>query len=275
MKFHSWQLSSSGRLIDVLRSRFPYVHSARALKRSLEENRCRINGRVERFASARVKRGDRIEYILGTRSTPVPAILHEDEQFLVLNKPDNTVCSNEGFSNLLHQKIFLVHRLDKETTGVLLLGKTKCVAEQLTLQFKERSVAKEYLALVDGVPKQSSGEITSHLVKKGTFQGQTIWGSSSQGGLWAQTTWKLLAEFGDRSLLLCQPKTGRTHQIRVHLAEMGHPILIDRQYAKQFRSPFFATRPLLHAWRLQVFWNGQKHCFEAPLPEEFHAHFDC
>jgi len=269
MKPLSWRLSRSCRLIEALRERVTSSHSARSLKRSLERNRCRVNGRIERFASSRVEKGDLIEFVFSQEEPKltVPSILYENDDLLILDKPAGVVCSDD----MLRSRLFLAHRLDKDTTGVLLFGKTKPVVDQLHEQFKERRMEKEYLALVDGTPHKQSGVIISNLTKKGSYQGQTIWGSSSNG-LYAETAWSIHTAYADRALLHCKPKTGRTHQIRVHLAEMGHPILVDRQYASHFRSKIFATRPLLHAWRLQFIWKGKELLFEAPLPEDLYAH---
>ncbi len=133
--------------------------------------------------------------------------------------------------------------------------------------FERREVAKSYLALVDGIPKDARGTRQSLLVKKGSYEGQTIWGSG-QKGLTAITHWKRIAVGNHASLILCEPVTGRTHQIRVHMAEMGHPILVDRQYAKVFRSTLFIQRPLLHAYRLQFTFQGKEIDVIAPIPAD-------
>ena len=126
---------------------------------------------------------------------------------------------------------------------------------------------KEYLAIIDGHPKSEGGLISNCLVKKGTFAGQTIWGSAP-AGLSAQTQWEVVSRLKDATLVLCRPKTGRTHQLRVHLAEMGHPILIDRQYASTFRSAIKAQRPLLHAKTLRFTWQGETLEIQAVVPPD-------
>ena len=269
-----WRASRRSRLIDALRERVSSSISARSLKRALESNACRVNGRIERFASVQLEKGDWIELAsleTGVKEMVSYPVLYEDEELFVLNKPVGAVCTDAAFQQTLGRRVYLAHRLDKDTTGVLLFGKSQAVAKELQELFEKREMDKEYLAIVDGVPTVRSGEIKSRFVKKGNFEGQTIWGSNPAGvGLYAETGWELGSSLGNHAALLrCFPRTGRTHQIRVHLAEMGHPILIDRQYASRFRSAIVASRPLLHASRLQLTWRGKLLVFTAELPKEF------
>lgn len=225
------------------------------MRRILEANLCRVNGKVERFGSATVQRGDVVELSPAWQSLLTPKqfqsfpILYEDETIRMVDKPSGWVCSPENCVSVFGKGCALMHRLDRDTTGVLALAKSKETLDTWTKLFAERKLEKEYLAIVDGIPKQKEGVIESRLARKKSIQGQTIWGSALNG-LHAVTHWELLAAGSQASLLLCKPKTGRTHQIRVHLAEMGHPILVDRQYAPMFRSSFPATRTMLHAYRL-------------------------
>lgn len=269
-----WRLAKRSKLIDALRERVSASYSARSLKRVLESNGCRVNGRIERFASVQLERGDLIELATleaGSKAKTSFSTLYEDEELLVLNKPMGAVCTDAAIGKALNRSVYLAHRLDKDTTGVLLLGKSQTVVKELQELFERREMEKEYLALVDGIPRMHSGEIRSCFVKKGNFEGQTIWGSNPlKEGLYAETHWEVCSTVGrDAALLRCFPKTGRTHQIRVHLAEMGHPILIDRQYASQFRSRLFASRPLLHASSLRFSWRDKPLAFTADLPADF------
>lgn len=259
-----WQVSREDKLIAFLQGRLP-DYSGKALRKMLDANGCRINGQVERFASKRIRPGDRVELHLKIpKSDWTFTTLYEDDFLKVVNKPAGWVCDpknvEKGFS--------LVHRLDKETTGALILAKGD--PEPLFKLFEERAVEKEYLALVDGIPKQESGEIRSLLMKKGAYQGQTIWGSGPKG-LTAITKWKRLSSAGQTSLISLEPETGRTHQIRVHMAEMGHPILIDRQYAKTFRSSLYSPRIMLHASRLCFTFEGKRIDVSAPLFPDMEA----
>src|SRR5262245_60792865 len=238
------------------------------VRRLLEANLCRVNGRVERFGSVRLSRGDIVELSPAWKSVATPTIapefkmLFENGDLILVDKPTQWVCSPENCRRTFGPHLTLVHRLDKDTTGVLVLAKTPKALLELTAQFAKREAEKDYLAIVDGVPHSEEGVRESYLVKKKAIEGQTIWGSG-KNGLHAITHWKTLSSGKTGSLLLCQPYTGRMHQIRVHMAEMGHPILVDRQYAAKFRCALFAARPFLHAFRLNLS-NGI--VAESPLP---------
>ncbi|HSX25701.1 MAG TPA: RluA family pseudouridine synthase [Chlamydiales bacterium] len=250
-----WLVSSPQKLAGFLQAQFDGTYSGKQLRRALEANLCRVNGAIERFASTALKRGDTVELAPSWKSILTPNLsgfetLYEDEFLKIVDKPPNWVCNDASALRSFGPKHSLVHRLDKDTTGLLLLAKTPQVRDRLMELFEQREVTKTYLALVDGIPKKEAGRIESFFAKKGSFEGQTIWGSS-HAGLTAITDWEKVASGAQASLILCKPLTGRTHQLRVHLAEMGHPILIDRQYAKTFRCRHFIQRPMLHAHRLQ------------------------
>ncbi len=262
-----WRTSREERLITFLQAHLSN-HSGKALRKVLDANCCRVNGAVERFGSRRLFRGDVVELSSEWLSLKKPKwtfeTLYEDADLRIVNKPAGWICSGENAEKTFGKDLFLVHRLDKETTGALLLAKGEEVREELFQLFEKRAVQKQYLALVDGIPREKEGKISTFLTKKGSYQGQTIWGSGSRG-LTATTHWEKLALADRASLLLVTPETGRTHQIRVHLAEMGHPILIDRQYAKTFRSPVFSPRVMLHAFYLSFSFRGKIIEAKAPL----------
>ena len=264
----------SQKLIGFLQEEISSVCSGKMLRRVLEANLCRVNGRIERFGSTQLKKGDIVELAshwqsaISSSAASQFKILYEDDAVKVVDKPAGWVCSEENCLRTF-KNCFLVHRLDKDTTGVLVLAKHKMSRDGWMERFAKREVKKQYLAVVDGIPKEDHGVRESSLVKKKTFQGQTIWGSGHRG-LHALTHWRTLATGKDSSLLLCEPVTGRTHQIRVHLAEMGHPILIDRQYSDRFRSSLFARRPLLHAWGL----SAGTLSIQSPMPVDMQEALD-
>lgn len=269
------------RLQDFLREKLPLVYSSRDIKRQLECGRCLVNGLVERFASKRLLAKDRIQFdptSLGGATErfcfELNRLLFEDEHLLVYDKPAGVTSDEKGILRLLkpHVSSFLTHRLDKETTGALILAKSSLIAEAVMETFRKRGVAKVYLALVDGCPEELGGVIENRLGKIATYQGQTIYGKvSGEKGLAAKTRWTLKKSGKNAALLECRPETGRTHQIRVHLAEMGHPILGDYQYGKRFRSKMRPKRLLLHASQVAFLHPifGKKVNIEAPLPQDF------
>lgn len=270
-----WLVPERQKLVQFLQGQLSPPPSRKTLRRVLEANLCRVNGSVERFGAAEVDRGAIVELapawdsLSRTHLHPLRP-LFEDDSLLIVDKPAGWVCDEAQCRKALGPRRYLVHRLDKETTGVLVVAKTLKARAALMQQFADRRIEKNYLALVDGIPRDKQGVCQTFLAKIGSYEGQTIWASRSKG-LYAETHWRCIASGSEASLLLCQPVTGRTHQIRVHLAELGMPILIDRQYSSKFRCRFFASRPLLHALRIRLTHpeTGEPVDVNAPLPDDF------
>lgn len=272
---------SGSKLLPFLAKQLEEKYSARFLKRLIEQNHCQINGRIERFASTLLGKDDHvclhIEETLASSSHKVETqrILYEDEALLVYDKPAGINSDEKGILQLLKgyaSPLQLVHRLDRDTTGVLILAKQSKVFENLVSQFKQLQVHKHYRAIVDGIVDKPKGVIENYLGKKQAYAGQTIWGAvAASQGLYACTQWQRLKNGEKASLLVCIPKTGRTHQIRVHMAEMGHPILGDFQYGKKFQCPYHPPRYLLHAEEIQFHHplTGELLNYTAPLPNDF------
>lgn len=275
MNASKWLVPSPQKLIAFLQFQLGGEISGKSLRKALDANLCRVNGRIERFGSTFLERGDEVQLAPSWKSLLSPNLpsltgfetVYEDEFFKIVNKPAGWVCEQNQALRSFGPKHYLVHRLDKDTTGLLIVAKRNDAKEKLMELFEQRKIMKSYFAVVDGIPREEEGVRKSLLAKKGSFQGQTIWGSS-QNGLTAVTHWKRLWKGNQGSLLLCSPETGRTHQIRVHLSEMGHPILVDRQYASSFRCPLFIQRTLLHAARLQFAhpFTEKQIDISAPLP---------
>lgn len=266
-----WSVSFPQKLILFLQSVVPQ-ESGKSLRRALASNLCRVNGKVERFASTQLRKGDVVELISSWKQViATPRLefktLYEDDSILLVDKPAGWVCDPQSCGRTFGKDCFLVHRLDKDTTGVLAIAKSPKMRDHLMDQFATRLVEKKYLALADGIFNQKQGIRDTLLTKKKSYEGQTIWGSSTNG-LQAITQWRVVAEGKLASLVLCSPLTGRTHQIRVHLAELGHPILIDRQYASHYRSPLFTKRVLLHAFHLRFQFEEKIIEARAPIPED-------
>lgn len=253
-----YKVPFSQKLIPFLQEKVGACYSGKSLRKVLEANCCKVNGKIERFGSAVVEKGDLVELISGWEKRVSQEkkkfsfeVLFEDEKSLWIDKPSGFICDPEHCLPYFGKNLQLIHRLDRDTTGVLGFAKSEKVLTEWKELFREKKVQKSYLAMVDGILAQPTGMIHNFLGKKGHFQGQTIWGSCPNGQE-AITHWEKISEGKKSSLLLCKPVTGRTHQIRVHLKEMGHPILIDRQYASVFKSSYPAPRVLLHALELET-----------------------
>ncbi len=227
----------------------------------------------------------------GTEPEDIPLdILYEDADLIVVNKPAGLVV-HPGAGNtsgtlvnaLLHHRgdvlsgiggelrPGIVHRLDKETSGALVIAKNDQAHRCLARQFAERENRKIYLAVVHGVPAPASGEIRFG-IKRHPVHRKKMVATSDGTGRTAHTSYEVLEISQDRglSLVQCRLHTGRTHQIRVHLKEIGHPIVGDRVYGKG-GSAADSTRHLLHAWRLGFAHpvNAQWLEVTAPAPAEF------
>jgi 23S rRNA pseudouridine1911/1915/1917 synthase len=220
--------------------------------------------------------------VLQPEELTVP-ILFEDEHLLVVNKPAGmTVHPGAGVRSgtlvnaLLHQVSNLsgiggtlrpgvVHRLDKETSGCLVVAKHDLAHLRLSNQFSERKVQKFYLALCAGKFTKFAGEIIKPIGRH-PVQRQKM--AVVDRGRPAQTKFQVLQETSRWTLVLCQIYTGRTHQIRVHLHSIGHPVLGDKVYGK---SSGEYGRQMLHAWRLGFFHPMANNWleFEAGLPDDF------
>lgn len=254
------------------------IDSNKALKRQVEGGAVRVNGVIERFASRKLKEKDRVSFAFQEKKTIIPfnkkEILFEDEALLIYNKPAGISSDAKGILEYLasySKKLKLVHRLDKETSGVLVLAKTETAKNAMEELFKKRLVEKEYLALVRGVVPFQTKRIANRLSKIREFSGQSLYGSCVKEGLEALTNFSLIKRGKQGSLLACFPETGRTHQIRVHLAELGFPILGDALYGKEVGSSWVPGRLLLHASRIKFPHPVTEEWIEvsAPVPELF------
>jgi RluA family pseudouridine synthase len=171
----------------------------------------------------------------------------------------------------------LLHRLDKETSGVLLFAKDAEMAEMFFRLFNQRKVQKKYLALVDNCPKEDQGVIDNYIGTLGRYQGHAILGQVPKEAPkkchpeHARTLWQCVKRGQSASLIACFPETGRTHQLRVHLSEMGHPILGDDTYCKKFTSSYRAIRVLLHAEQVSFLHPGTQELvvISSPIPQDF------
>jgi 23S rRNA pseudouridine1911/1915/1917 synthase len=259
---------------------------SRKQAKRLVDGRCvSVNGRMESMASRILAGGERVAVLLPDprRDEPSPelTVLYQDHDCAAVAKPagipsgptrDATrVHAARLAEELLGLPLTLLHRLDKDTSGVLLLAKTEAFANALLAAFRERRVEKVYLALARGRTAESF-EAVSHL-KEGEGGRMLVVRS---GGMRADTGFRTLAAAGGYSLVEARPRTGRTHQIRVHLAQAGHPILGDSLYGGDASvrlgpAEEHVPRQMLHARTLRFGHPalGREVSVEAPLPEDF------
>jgi 23S rRNA pseudouridine955/2504/2580 synthase/23S rRNA pseudouridine1911/1915/1917 synthase len=163
-------------------------------------------------------------------------------------------------------RIRVVHRLDKETSGVLLFAKNSAAQRFVSRQFMDNTIAKEYLALVAGRPTESSGRIEADLAPySGNSQRMAV---VKHGGRPAITQWKIEARYRDSTLLRVFPKTGKTHQIRVHLKHIGHPLMIDPLY----NSPRPGAEPGIFLSRFKRDYKPNRGQQERPLIDRLTLH---
>lgn len=217
------------------------------------------------------------------------AVVYEDDDLLVVNKPARMVVhpAHGHWEGTLVNALLarypglaagdagrpgIVHRLDRDTSGLIVVAKTEVALEHLRQQFKSRSVKKTYLALVHGCPPAPEGIIEAP-VGRDPRRRQRM--AVVPGGRAARTRYRLLEGLGDYSLLAVSPETGRTHQIRVHLAWLGAPVAGDPVYsrgreAREAKKRLGLGRQFLHAWRLSFERPDGKGVveLEAPLPAD-------
>lgn len=218
------------------------------------------------------------------------SIVYEDADLLVINKPAGLLThpkspgdQSESVVGWLLEKYpsiakigedplrpGIVHRLDRETSGLLIIAKTQMAFDYLKKQFQERKIKKTYLALVYGELKNKSGVIDAPLGKLGIRQSTKIHGKKELAEKEAITEYRVITEYQDYSLLEVKPQTGRTNQIRVHLKAIDHPIVYDSVYAgRKAVCPPELGRLFLHAQKLSFTTPaGQGLTLEADLPPE-------
>ncbi len=169
----------------------------------------------------------------------------------------------------------IVHRLDKDTTGCIVVAKSQRALIDLQLQIQKRVAVRQYIAIVHGAPKANEGIIIGAIGRHPADRKKYAV-VSDESGRHASTNWKLLERFGDYSLLSFKLDTGRTHQIRVHCLHIGHPILGDPIYSRCRKLPITLSGQLLHAIKLELDHpvTQKRMIFEAPLPEKFQQSLD-
>ena len=258
----------------------------------IDEGKVSVNGYVKTKVALRLNSGDVVrvevpdqvsEALMSEEMTL--DILYEDESVLVVNKAAGMVV-HPGAGNpkgtlvnaaLAHfpglkdvgetTRPGVVHRLDKETSGVIVLAKTEAAYHHLVRQFKSRKTEKTYLALVDGLPPTPTGRIEANVHRDERYRQKMAVAYEGKGRR-AISEYSTLRNFDNHTLLEVKPLTGRTHQIRVHLAYIGSPVAGDQIYGRR-KSSIPGERFFLHAQKLKIeLPDGKPREFMAPLPKE-------
>lgn len=291
--FQITKTESNQRLDKFLASRYP-DYSRAYLRKQIKSDAVSVNKEIKK-PSYILKENDKVaaeilpppKISLEPDATIVLKIVYEDNNVIIIDKPAGlTVHPSEtkkggtlvnaliAYYPPLRQvgddpiRPGLVHRLDKDTSGLMIIAKNNFAFEWLKKQFQERKVQKKYLALVVGAPKESSGIIKTYLARSKSDP------TKQQVGIKpidreAITEYKTVKNFRDFTLFEVHPKTGRMHQIRVHLAWLGCPVAGDIKYGrKTMPVPAGLTRQFLHATELTITLpDGQKKTLMSPLPE--------
>ncbi len=296
---HSYETGpdSAGQRLDHFLTRVMPEYSRARIQSWIEQGRVLAAG-VPRKPSYKLRLGDTIEVepkeLKPLKAAPedIPLdILYEDADVIAVNKPAGLVVhagagrdSGTLVNALLHHFTALsevggdlrpgiVHRIDKGTSGVLLVARTDAAHRHLAAQFAKRQVEKTYLALVEGTPKQDAGEVTSPITRDPVRR--TRMTARLEHGRPAYTSWRVLQRLAGLTLLEVRIGTGRTHQIRVHLSSIGHPVACDTLYGAAAHPPGREplNRPWLHAWRIRFTSpsTGNPVSVEAPVPIELVA----
>ena len=215
-------------------------------------------------------------------------IIYEDNNILVINKPSGVIVhGGQGISEKTladwiainrpevigvgedKNRPGIAHRLDKETSGVMVIAKNQASFIELKKIFQERLAEKKYIALICNPMTQKSGVISKPLSRSIKFGKFTTKEKDERGKIReAETAWKLKKNFTKHALIEAQPKTGRTHQIRAHFSSIGHPVAGDRLYGGQNCAPSGLKRLFLHAAWLSFNLLGKLLAFESDLPED-------
>ena len=279
--------------LDLFLSTIQKEISRSQVQRLIEQDHVSVNGEPVP-AKYKVKSGDIVQLRvpdptpldLSAESIPLN-IVFEDECLVVVDKPAGMVvhpAPGHSTGTLVHALLYhcrdlsgiggverpgIVHRLDKDTSGLVLVAKSEMAHRSLASQFKEREIKKVYLALVRGNVVKDKGVIDLALGRHKVHRKKMA--VRQEGGRPAITAFEVIARYPHFSYLRLFPKTGRTHQIRVHVAQMGHPILSDKTYGGKLDAKFMKMpRQALHAHKLEIRHpiSGEMKTFVAPLPSD-------
>ncbi len=286
--------SSAGMRLDLfLKEHMPNC-SRKQAKRLLDGGLVRVNGRKTVIASWELQSGDKIE-VAEDSDTGVDVakyflkVVFEDNFLLIVEKDAGIACETSPLDlkpslvqivnaylkkqnpGIVKPYLGLIHRLDKETSGLMVYSK-KPVANRISKQFKDHTIQRRYHAVVHGQVDRENGAISTYLDKVDQPGGAKMMVvKRTPDAKKAETLFRVIERYSQASLLELIPKTGRTHQLRVHLAHLGHPIVGDKLYGNKNRvAGLNMKRQALHASVLGFVHpaSGKKHKFESDLPKD-------
>jgi 23S rRNA pseudouridine1911/1915/1917 synthase len=281
------------RLDRWLAARLPELSRAR-IQKLIEQSQVQVNEEICATKKHLVHGGDRVVLDIPDSQplelTPevIPLdVLYEDDELIILNKPTGMVvhpAPGHATGTLVHallahcpdlagiggvQRPGIVHRLDKDTSGAIAIAKTDQAHRHLQAQLKAKTAGRIYLAVVYGAPTTDSGTIDAAIGRHPIDRKKMAIVDEARGGRRAVTHWRIVERLGNFTLMEFRLETGRTHQIRVHAASIGHPVVGDRVYGAGRSVGVNLSGQALHAWKLTVQHPQLGESIEAiaPLPD--------
>ncbi len=273
--------TNKGKRFDIVASEMLPELSRSYVTSLISAGGIKLSDRIEK-PGYKLREGDEISIEADLESMQqIPDIdlpvIYEDNDVLVINKPEGVVSHSRGrywyepsVASFVRQKTGqegdragIVHRLDRATSGVMVCAKNQAAMKHLQRQFSDRSVIKKYSAIIEGHISPKAAIIDMPIERNPKAPATFRVGANGKPAI---TEYKVLRSIGDYELVELLPKSGRTHQLRVHMKQLGHPIVGDHLYGTS------GERLYLHAHMLEInLPNGVRKTFEAKLPKEFHA----
>ncbi|MFA6160465.1 MAG: RluA family pseudouridine synthase [Parcubacteria group bacterium] len=289
--------NNSGERTDRFLVREFFSYTRGEIIRNIKSGNVLVNEKEVKPSHA-LKEGDAVEINISEKKAGIITnkdvsfeIVFENENFVVIDKPAGVQVhpseKNEAdtlVSGLLYKfpevgtvgdepqnRPGIVHRLDKDTSGIMLIARNQKTFQELKDKFKNHEIQKTYWAVAHGKLESKKGIIDKSLARARNYKKQTIANAKTQTKVReALTEYEVLKEGKEYSLIELKPKTGRTHQLRIHLSSLGHPIVGDEKYKlRNIKTDESVARHLLHAKKINFSLNGKNFEFEANLPDDF------
>lgn len=266
--------------LDVMAKEIYKSYNRSTLQKFIESGYMKVDGEVVKKSNTKLEPGVKLELVVPEElknADVKPKVIYEDENVLVVDKPAGLLSEAKGEycpERTLADFGLVAHRLDRDTSGVMILAKNEEVQKLLKKQFQNRTVHKTYYAVVEGRPKLDEARLDLPIIRNKKRPTTFL---VDANGREAETYYKVIKSKDKRSLVELQPVTGRTHQLRVHMKYLGCPIVGDSVYGDgggrgegADKHSDGAERMYLHAGKLEVTLpGGARKVFESPLPKEF------